>query len=67
MSALKYYVVYCERDGYMCEDEDRIGGLHYTKEMDESTLLFTNKETAEREAYSWERVIETEFDGGIII
>jgi hypothetical protein len=52
------YAIYNARLGYVRADEDATDGLGYAFEIDEYTVLFDKRETAERERSPGERIVE---------
>lgn len=57
---MKRYLIKDRLLGYMYEEEDRIGGLSYSWDLDNYTVFFDSKEEAERNASSGDEIIEVE-------
>jgi hypothetical protein len=62
------YAIFNPNDGYMCEDEDRIGGYSYDHETDEFTIRFDSVATAKLNCGSNEIIVmlENNFPVGVV-
>lgn len=58
---MKLYAIYNEEKGYLCEDEDVIG-LNYSKDIDESTLLFFVEKEAKFNMEENDKTVEVTID-----
>ena len=52
------YVIYNKDKGFLCEDEDKIGGWDYDYELDEYTVTFPSLDSAIDNSEKGEQVLK---------
>lgn len=52
------YVIYNNKQGLLCDDEDALGGWDYSYELDEFTVRFSDLDSAKRNCLLGEIILK---------